>query len=438
LNINVELSQLLARVHDSHGKTVDAEINEKSAHTYEIKYVPHDAGTHKLEILVKGEVKQTVTIHVDPAPYLRLLGTQHVTNAIVGQQVEFKIEYPVGTVTVGQIVASFKDIHQNVVGRTHVVGLGEGKFAVRYTPEKAGKFTTKVAIQGAGTMDGQLEIDAQLPPGITLIEGASGLATVGKPFTFKLAAPSIKLSQIDVSVTSPSGKHDSALVSESGEGIFSIVYTPSTIGKYTAEIKLDGGLVSKPLIIDSRSDVKWVSHIPVAKGELLVGKEFEFVIELSESANNTLTVSITDADHTQIFHGKLQHNHGHQYGLKWKPPTGGHYGCQVELDGKPLGEPVVVYATEPKGDTGGKNTSKGKLGNTFNVSLKLEDMEHKKIEARVKDQDGNFAGAAQIVAEGGGKYKISYKPEKEGLHTCSLVIDGVAIAGSDLYFDVHS
>lgn len=287
-------------------------------------------------------------------------------------------------------------------------------------------------------MDGQLEIDAQLPPGIQLIEGASGLATVGKLFTFKLSAPAIKLSQIDVSVTSPSGKHDSALVSESGGGIFSIVFTPSIIGKYTAEIKLDGGLVSKPLIIDSRSDVKWISHLPVAKGDLLVGKDFEFVIELSEAAAGALTVSIDDADHEQIFHGKLNHTHGNQYALKWKPPTGGHYGCQIELDGKPLGESVVVYATEPKADTGGKNTSKGKIGNTFNVSLKLEEMEHKKIEARVKDQDGNHVGHAQVVAEGDGKYKISYKPEKEGLHTCTLVIDGVAIAGSDLYFDVHS
>jgi len=74
----------------------------------------------------------------------------------------------------------------------------------------------------------------------------------------------------------------------------------------------------------------------------------------------------------------------------------------------------------------------------FTVSLKLEDMEHKKVSATVKDQEGHPAGNAQVENEGDGKYKLSFKPEKVGLHTCSLVIDGVPIAGSDLFFDVHS
>jgi len=197
-------------------------------------------------------------------------------------------------------------------------------------------------------------------------------------------------------------------------------------------------LISKPLIIDSRSDVKWISHLPTAKGDLIVGKDFEFIIELSEvSSSSHLTVSITDADHHQVFHGKLHHTYNNQFSLKWKPPTGGHYGCQIELDGKPLGERVFVYATEPKADTGGKNTSKGTLGNTFNVSVKLEGMEHKKVEARVKDKDGHSAGHAQVTAEGDGKYKISYKPDREGIYTCTLVIDGVPISGSDLYFEAQ-
>lgn len=124
---------------------------------------------------------------------------------------EFKIEYPVGSLDANQIVAAFQDAHGHVGEPTHVVALGQGKFAVRFTPKKPGKYTTKVSIKGAGTssftrdktaeksltftgtMDGQLEIDAQNAPGIQLIEGASGLATVGKPFTFKLSAPEIKV-----------------------------------------------------------------------------------------------------------------------------------------------------------------------------------------------------------------------------------------------------
>jgi hypothetical protein len=321
--------------------------------------------------------------------------------------------------------------------------LGEGKFAVRFTPKKPGKFTTKVSIKGAGTMDGQLEVDAQNAPGIQLIEGGNGLATVGKPFTFKLSAPAIKLHQLAASISTPSGKSDHAHVSDLGDGLYGITYTPTVIGKYNAELKPDGGLISKPLAFDSRSDVKWLTNLPSAKGELLVGKEFEFNIELNEvGSRSKVSVVVTNSDHRQVFHGDLHHvggnSHSSQFSLKWKPPSGGSYGCQIELDGTPLGEPVVVYATEPKADTGGKNTSKGKIGNTFNVTLTLEDMEQKKVEARVKDADGHSAGNANVENEGHGKYKISYKPEKLGLHTCTLVIDGIAIAGSDLFFDVHS
>jgi len=361
-----------------------------------------------------------------------------VNNAIVGHLVEFKIEYPVGTVSVNSIVAAFKDAYGNTHDPTHIVSLGDGKFAVRFTPGKPGKYTTKVSIKGAGTMDGQLEIDAQAPPGIQLIEGASGLATVGKPFTFKLSAPSIKLSQLDATITTPTGKHDKARVSDSSDGIFSIVYTPNAIGKFNVELKLDGGLISKPLVIDARSDVKWLTHIPSAKGDLIVGKDFEFVIEVNESSSNAnIGVSISNENHQVLFHGKLHHTHGDQFTLKWKPPAGGHYICQIELEGKPLGESVMVYATEPKADTGGKNTSKGTLGNMFTVTLKLEDMEHKKVEAIVKDQEGDSAGHAKVEPDGHGKFKISFKPEKIGLYTCTLVIDGVLVSGSDLYFDVH-
>jgi len=288
-------------------------------------------------------------------------------------------------------------------------------------------------------MDGELVVNAIPAPGIQLIEGASGLATVGKPFVFKLSAQETKLHQLAVSVTTPSGSTDRAHVTDVGDGIFDITYTPSTIGKYTAEIKLDGGLISKPLIINSRSDVKWLTGLPVAKGELLAGKDFEFKIEVQEVAHlDDLSVIIEDSDHRQVHHGKLQHEGRNNYGLKWKPPTGGYYGCQILLDGNPLGDNVVIYATEPKADTGGKNTSRGKIGNTFTVSVKLEDMEHKKIEARVKDEHGQPAGNAQVEVEDHGKFKLSYKPEKIGTYTCSLVIDGVPIGGSDLYFEAHS
>jgi len=308
--------------------------------------------------------------------------------------------------------------------------------------KRPGKYTTKVAIKGAGTMYGQLEIDAQNAPGVQLIEGGSGLATVGKPFTFKLSAPSIKLNQLVATIHTPSGKTDSGQVSDLGDGIFAITYTPAVIGKYSAELKLDGGLISKPLSFDSRSDVKWLANLPTAKGELLVGKDFEFHIELNEvTSKSKVSVSITNADHRQIFHGDLAHVGGsgnsHQFSLKWRPPSGGAYGCQIELDGLPLGEGVGVYATEPRADTGGKNTSKGKLGNTFTVTLTLEEIESKKVEAVVKDADGHPAGKAQVDPEGQGKYKISYKPEKTGMHTCVLVIDGVPIAGSELFFDVQ-
>jgi len=320
--------------------------------------------------------------------------------------------------------------------------LGSGQFAVRFTPKKPGKYTTKVSIKGAGTMDGQLEIDAQNAPGIQLIEGGSGLATVGKPFTFKLSAPAITLSQLGATITTPSGRTDSGKISDLGDGIYAITYTPSVIGKYSAELKLDGGLISKPLAFDSRSDVKWLTHLPSAKGELLVGKEFEFHIELNEvTPSSKISVSVTDADFREVFHGNLVHVGGsancHRFTLKWRPPRGGAYGCQIELDGLPLGERVGVYATEPKVDTGGKNTSKGKLGNTFTVTLTLEDMESKKIEAVVTDADGGHAGRALVENEGHGKFKLSFKPEKAGMHTCTLVIDGVSIVGSDLFFDVQ-
>jgi len=443
LNINVDLAQLLARVSLYDGRHIeDAEIHKKAEHSYEIKFTPPEGGTYKMDICVNGATKQSVTINADPAPYLRLLGPQRITNAIVGQQVEFKIEYPLGSVSSDHINASFQDEHGRVTESTHIVHLGDGKFAVRFVPPKPGKFTTKVAVKGAGTMDGQLEIEAQQAPGIQLIEGASGLATVGKPFTFKLSAPEITKKQLEVNVSTPEGRTDRAAVSEAGSGIFAIVYTPSTIGKYSAEIKLDGGLISKPLVIDSRSDVKWISQLPTTKGELIVGKDFEFHIEVEDSRHATITVTVTNADNQQIFNGKLQHHGGsgkfNQFSLKWRPPTGGYYGCQIELDGKPLGEKVVVYATEPKADTGGKNTSKGKIGNVFNVTLTLQDMEHKSVTASVRDEDGNHVGHAKVENESGGKYKISYKPEKIGLHKCTLEIDGVPVNGSDLYFDVHS
>jgi len=314
---------------------------------------------------------------------------------------------------------------------------------VRFTPKRPGKYTTMVAIKGAGTMDGVLEIDAQNAPGLQLIEGGSGLATVGKPFTFNLSAPAIKLNHLAATIHTPSGKADTGQVSDLGDGIYAITYTPAVIGKYSAELKLDGSLISKPLPFDSRSDVKWLANLPTAKGELLVGKDFEFHIELNEvSSKSKVSVAINNADFRQIYRGDLSHVSGsgnsHQFTLKWRPPSGGSYGCQIELDGLPLGEPVGVYATEPKADTGGKNTSKGKLGNTFNVTLTLEDIESKKIEAPVKDADGRNVGKAQVESEGHGKYKISYKPEKIGVHTCALVIDGVPIAGSELFFDVHS
>jgi len=286
-------------------------------------------------------------------------------------------------------------------------------------------------------MDGELVIDAISAPGIQLIEGASGLATVGKPFTFKLSAPETKAHQLEVSVKTPNGTIDRARVIDGGDGIFEIVYTPAVIGKYHAEIKLDGGLISKPLVIDSRSDVKWAT-LPSAKGELLAGKDFEFKLEVNEVRVDDLSVTIEDADHREVFHGKLYPAGHHNYGLKWKPPTGGNYACQIHLDGTPLGEKVVVYAIEPKAETGGKNTSRGTIGNTFTVTVKLEDMEHKKVEARVKDQDGHSAGHAHVEAEGNGKFKLTYKPERVGIYTCSLVIDGVPIAGGDLTFDAHA
>eukprot|EP01103_Thecamoeba_quadrilineata_P007870 TRINITY_DN17692_c0_g1_i1.p1 TRINITY_DN17692_c0_g1~~TRINITY_DN17692_c0_g1_i1.p1 ORF type:complete len:1527 (+),score=410.22 TRINITY_DN17692_c0_g1_i1:73-4653(+) len=438
-----------------------------------VTYSPETPGPVFIEVFVEGKKQKefTYSIQTESSPAHSLAFGPGVESAPVNKPTSFTVQV---LDSKNRPVKSSNDVIAVVVHRdgdanhkkekvepVQVKNNNDGTYTVSYLPKLAGDHSVDITLNGSA-IDGSPYHPVITGTVFTTKSAGQGLqtGTIAKPARFtvevlpdyvvasgdepKSAGPE-PLPQLQVSVTSPSGKKIPSTLKKTGDGKYQIDYTPTERGKFSVQLSLDErpNAVHNPLIetgVDSSKSIAFgmglADRVPVS------GEPLSFTIEAHDFQDNKvhygfddLGIKIIGPDH-QMIQPNIRDNQDGTYTVTYQNKIPGEYYIEALLNGKPVAKsPFQVYSFEA-----------GSLADPTK-SLVHDAPEHILVDHPVRfvveaknshGQPVNSPGQeltvwvntpkgkvpASVISQGDGKYSVEYLPNNPGEYQAEIKIDG--------------
>lgn len=267
-------------------------------------------------------------------------------------------------------------------------------------------------------------------------------ATVGHKSNFTVQVKDVKgkpvtkeSTQVEVQVEGPEGNVDTQRDAKK-KGKTEFTYKPTTAGDHTISVSVNGEAVQGSpfkLNVKEGADKSKIKVSGKGKSVAFNNKPAKFKIEAQDKSGNPVDneefeVSIKHIESGQEGKVTVGESKEGKYPVEYEVKELGKYELSVKYGDEHVDE--SPYSVTCKNGAKPEKTVVSKWSFTITArteSDELVDEEEDDFQVKI---DGPVEIEAKTKALGKGKYRVTYKPSKEGQYTIHITLGGVPIVGS--------
>ncbi|KAM9350272.1 filamin-A isoform 3-T3 [Symphorus nematophorus] len=428
--------KVAAKVTGPSGKPVASKVEPGlSPETSQVKFIPRETGPYQVELTYDGvpipgsPFNPTAYPASDPSK-VRCSGPG-LERAKVGEKGEFIVD----CTNAGPADLTIEIISDSgTEAEVHIQDNGDGTYTITYIPLYPGSYTLTIRYGGQDVpnfparLNVEPAVDASgvrvFGPGV---EGKGVFREATTDFTVDARA----LTQsggdhIKTLISNPSGSRTDALITDLGDGTYSVEYTPYEEGPHSVEVCYDGSPVPKsPFrvgVTEGCDPARVRVHGPGLKGGI-TNKPNKFTVETRGAGTGGLGLAMEGPSEAKM---SCTDNKDGSCSVEYIPYEPGTYNLNITYGGQPIkGSPFsvpvsdTVDSTKVKCQGPGLGTNvRANIPQAFTVDASKAGVAP--LQVRVQGPKG-VVEPVEVVDNGDQTHTVNYVPTREGPYSINVL-----------------
>ncbi|XP_075902044.1 filamin-A isoform X1 [Nelusetta ayraudi] len=418
------------------GKPVASKVEPGlSPETSQLKFIPREVGPYQVEMTYDGVPipgsPYTPTAYPASDPSKVRCSGPGLERAKVGEKGEFIVD----CTNAGPADLTIEIISDSgTEAEVHIQDNGDGTYTITYIPLYPGSYTLTIRYGGQDVpnfparLNVEPAIDASgvhvFGPGV---EGKGVFREATTDFTVDARA----LTQsggnhIKTLISNPSGSCTDALITDLGDGTYSVEYTPYEEGPHSVEVCYDGSPVPKSpfrvAVTEGCDPTRVRVHGPGLKGGI-TNKPNKFTIETRGAGTGGLGLAMEGPSEAKM---SCTDNKDGSCSVEYIPYEPGTYNLNITYGGQPIkGSPFsvpvsdTVDSTKVKCQGPGLGTNvRSNIPQAFTVDASKAGVAP--LQVRVQGPKG-VVEPVEVVDNGDQTHTVNYVPTREGPYSINVL-----------------
>ena len=330
------------------------------------------------------------------------------------------------------LVVTIKDADGKLKTAGKVKDNGDGTLTLPWTPLEKGPHTVEITLDGKPIEGCPLKVVVDPAPWARLNKPEAP-PTASKPCKMLLETINVKPADLAGAVKDGNGKViANPKITDKGNGVFELEFTPADKGKHTVEVTLEGKPVEGSPYTFNVDPKPWAKLNKPEKAPV-ASKPFKLILDTINVKPSDLDAVILDANGKplpkpivrDIGNGKIE--------VEFTPPEKGPHTIDIKLDGKPIEGCPLKVDVEPK-PWAKLNRPKDPpvASKPFKMTLEVINVKPSDLVARVLDANNKPLPAPTVTDNKNGTFDLVFTPKDQGKLLVEVELDGKHIEGSPM------
>ncbi|XP_037130542.1 filamin-A isoform X2 [Syngnathus acus] len=428
--------KVAAKVTAPSGKPVASKVEPGlSPETSQVKFIPREAGPYQVELTydgvqIPGSPFTPIAYPATDPSKVRCSGPG-LERAKVGETGEFIVD----CTNAGPAELTIEIISDSgTEAEVHIQDNGDGTYTITYIPLYPGSYTLTIRYGGQDVPNfpARLTVEPAVDAsGVRVFgPGVEGKGIFREATTdFTVDARALTLSggdHIKTLISNPSGSRTDSLITDLGDGIYNVEYTPYEEGPHSVEVSYDGTPVPKSpfrvAVTEGCDPARVRVHGPGLKSGT-TNKPNKFTVETRGAGTGGLGLAMEGPSEAKM---SCTDNKDGSCSVEYIPYEPGTYNLNVTYGGQPIkGSPFSVPVTDTVDSSKVKCQGPGLGGNVranipqaFTVDATKAGVAP--LQIRVQGPKG-VVEPAEIVDNGDQTHTVNYVPTREGPYSINVL-----------------
>eukprot|EP01128_Nolandella_sp_AFSM9_P005943 TRINITY_DN2974_c1_g1_i1.p1 TRINITY_DN2974_c1_g1~~TRINITY_DN2974_c1_g1_i1.p1 ORF type:complete len:2256 (+),score=483.29 TRINITY_DN2974_c1_g1_i1:35-6769(+) len=429
--INVKPSDLEAVVTNADGKPLSTPtIKDNSDGTFDLVFLPTDEGKLVVDVKLDGQHVEgsPMILTSDPKPWAKLRKPE--SNPVAKKP--FKMILDSVNVKPTDLEGRVTDSDGNVL-KPEVKDMGNGVFELEFTPDDKGDIVVTVELEGKPVDGCPMTLSVEPEPWAKLTKPDEG-PVADHPYKMRMETVNVKPEALELRVLDSEGKQlMRPQLSDLGDGLFEIEFTPSAQGDCVVHVDLDGSPVDGCPMSLSVDPCPWARVVGSNEKEASATRPFEFKIETVNVKPEDLNIAIKDKkgkDALRPKYIKVEDNGDDTFTVKFTPKKRGKFVVTVDLEDKPIeNSPINLNVLHAPTATLSSARKKAVASKPYNFSLDIVNVLPEDLDISINDEDGN-ALPLRVTMNDDGTFDVNFIPMDPGTLNAKVKLHGSDIEGA--------
>uniref|UniRef100_A0A3Q3F4F7 Calponin-homology (CH) domain-containing protein n=1 Tax=Labrus bergylta TaxID=56723 RepID=A0A3Q3F4F7_9LABR len=406
-----------------------------SPETSQVKFIPRETGPYQVELTYDGlpipGSPFTPTAYPTSDPSKVRCSGPGLERAKVGEKGEFIVD----CTNAGPADLTIEIISDSgTEAEVHIQDNGDGTYTITYIPLYPGSYTLTIRYGGQDVpnfparLTVEPAVDASgvrvFGPGV---EGKGVFREATTDFTVDARA----LTQaggdhIKTLISNPSGSRTDAMITDLGDGTYSVEYTPYEEGPHSVEVCYDGSPAPKSpfrvAVTEGCDPARVRVHGPGLKGGI-TNKPNKFTVETRGAGTGGLGLAMEGPSEAKM---SCTDNKDGSCSVEYVPYETGKYNLNITYGGQPIkGSPFSVPVSDTVDSTkvkcqgpGLSNNVRANIPQAFTVDASKAGVAP--LQVRVQGPKG-VVEPVEVVDNGDQTHTVNYVPTREGPYSINVL-----------------
>ncbi|XP_065817657.1 filamin-A isoform X2 [Labrus bergylta] len=428
--------KVVAKVTGPSGKPIASKVEPGlSPETSQVKFIPRETGPYQVELTYDGlpipGSPFTPTAYPTSDPSKVRCSGPGLERAKVGEKGEFIVD----CTNAGPADLTIEIISDSgTEAEVHIQDNGDGTYTITYIPLYPGSYTLTIRYGGQDVpnfparLTVEPAVDASgvrvFGPGV---EGKGVFREATTDFTVDARA----LTQaggdhIKTLISNPSGSRTDAMITDLGDGTYSVEYTPYEEGPHSVEVCYDGSPAPKSpfrvAVTEGCDPARVRVHGPGLKGGI-TNKPNKFTVETRGAGTGGLGLAMEGPSEAKM---SCTDNKDGSCSVEYVPYETGKYNLNITYGGQPIkGSPFSVPVSDTVDSTkvkcqgpGLSNNVRANIPQAFTVDASKAGVAP--LQVRVQGPKG-VVEPVEVVDNGDQTHTVNYVPTREGPYSINVL-----------------